>query len=92
MVRKKSVARPRKWGFYSFCDSKIEMKSQRATENAAERKRSRNEAGTGQCFGPNCCRSRANSAIPKGIAVLGRSDALAARGGRAEDEPDNLGE
>ena len=29
---------------------------------------------------------RANSAIPFGIAVLGRSDALAARGGRAEDE------
>ena len=29
---------------------------------------------------------RANSAIPRGIAVLGEGDALAARGGRAEDE------
>ncbi len=37
-------------------------------------------------FGP-----RANSAIPFGIAVLGRSDAIAARGGRAEDEPNGLG-
>ncbi len=27
-----SVARPRKEGFHSFCESKIEMKSQRATE------------------------------------------------------------
>ena len=34
-------------------------------------------------FGP-----RANSAIPKGIAVLGEDDAIAARGGRAEDESD----
>ncbi|WP_297829353.1 hypothetical protein [uncultured Rikenella sp.] len=30
-ARKKSVARPLKEGFRSFCDSKIEMKSQRAT-------------------------------------------------------------
>ncbi|WP_298081161.1 hypothetical protein, partial [uncultured Rikenella sp.] len=39
-------------GFHSFCDSKIEMKSQRATVNAAERKQSRSEVDTGQCFGP----------------------------------------
>ena len=34
--------------------------------------------------------ARASSAIRR-IAVLGESDALAARGGRAEDEPDRLG-
>ena len=33
---------------------------------------------------------RASSAIPKGIAVRGESDALAARGGCAEDEPDRF--
>ena len=42
----KSVARPPKKGFHSFCNSKIEMKSQRATANAAERQRSRSEADT----------------------------------------------
>ncbi len=31
IMRKKSVARPPKEGFHSFCNSKIEMKSQRAT-------------------------------------------------------------
>ncbi len=36
-------------------------------------------------------RLRANSAIPKGIAVLGESDALVARERCAEDEPDSLG-
>ena len=36
-------------------------------------------------------RLRANSAIPKGIAVLGESDALVARERCAEDEPDRLG-
>ena len=34
---------------------------------------------------------RANSAIPKGIAGLGRSDALAARGRRAENECHGMG-
>ena len=38
--------------FARFAVSKIEMKSQRATANAAERKQSRSEADTGQCFGP----------------------------------------
>ena len=51
-------------------------------------------AGGGlQLVGARCCsplaanyyRPRANSAIQR-IAVLGESDALAARGGRAEDE------
>ena len=41
--------------FARFAMSKIEMKSQRATANAAERKRSRSEADTGRriglCFG-----------------------------------------
>ena len=46
-----SVARPPKEGFHSFYDSKIEMKSQRATVNAAERKRSRSEANTGRRAG-----------------------------------------
>ncbi|WP_300726601.1 hypothetical protein, partial [uncultured Rikenella sp.] len=31
---------------------------------------------------------RASSAIPRGISVLGESDALAARGRRVEDESD----
>ncbi len=34
---------------------------------------------------------RANSAIPRGTAVLGKGDALAARGGRAEDELPRMG-
>ena len=42
-----------KEGFHSFCESKIEMKSQRATINAAERKRSRSEADTGRRIGAN---------------------------------------
>ncbi len=57
--------------------SKIEMKSQRATAiNVAERQRSRNEADTGR---------KTSSAIRR-IAGLGRSDAIAVRGRRAEDE------
>ena len=52
-----SVARPPKEGFRSFCDSKIEMKSQRATVNAAERKRGRSEADTGPSLGLSFCGS-----------------------------------
>ncbi|WP_304709299.1 hypothetical protein, partial [uncultured Rikenella sp.] len=37
--------------FTRFAVSKIEMKSQRATANAAERKRSRSEADTGRRIG-----------------------------------------
>ncbi len=77
--------------FTRFAVSKIEMKSQRATANAAERQRSRSEADTGRRIGASFgleFRARASSAIPEGIAVLGEGDALAARGGRAEDEPE----
>ncbi len=77
--------------FTRFAVSKIEMKSQRATANAAERQRSRSEADTGRRIGASFgleFGARASSAIPEGIAVLGEGDALAARGGRAEDEPE----
>ena len=60
----------------------------KARENAAERKRSRSEADTGRRFGSSFgleFGARASSAIRR-IAVLGESDASAARGGRAEDE------
>ena len=42
-----------KRGFTRFAVSKIEMKSQRATANAAERQRSRSEADTGRRVGLN---------------------------------------
>ena len=87
-----TVARPPKEGFRSFCDSKIEMKSQRATE-VAERKRSRSEVDTGRRIGASF-ELRASSAILKGIAVFGRSDALAARGGAPgarKPGPDRIG-
>ena len=45
------------------------------------------ELGRGWCPGLGLySRTRANSAIPRGIAGLGEGDASAAREGRAEDE------
>ncbi len=114
--------------FARFAVSKIEMKSQRATANAAERKRSRSEADTGRRIGASFgqrlffgCENRkrfsrragpsmgmrfglwiglscltgfgarANSAIPREIAVLGKGDALAARGGAPRTNPTEKG-
>ena len=49
-ARKPSPARVKR-DFTRFAVSKIEMKSQRATEKVAERKRSRSEADTGRRIG-----------------------------------------
>ena len=85
-------ARPFKGHILPVGARPIRQELPRATVNVAERKRSRSEADTGRRTG-FCFRlefeARANSAIRR-IAVLGESDTLAARGGRAEDEPGSL--
>ena len=74
--RSRSEADTEQWVGLCFCDS----------QSRAGRSFRPRRPATDVAFGPRRLRPlelRANSVIPRGIAVLGESDALAARGGRA---------
>ena len=63
----------------------------RAVRRHSERRTATRRSSLLLSAGGELLKSRANSAIPKGIAVLGEGDALAVRGGRAKDECRRMG-